>query len=167
MLLVFMMMIGLLEMLWKCLSSTMKYMSNSCKRMKNVFGGPLKMINVGFLCSTAWDMFSLYWFKEIMHVPIQFQIYLEYDRFNLMINSQIINTLINLTYMYIKFQLYFQYFIETLKKKISKAFNIFPFFIGNDLYFHRNFYLRNNITSFYMKRHFTAILTTVAFYTYL
>ena len=30
--------------------------------------------NVGFLCSTAWDMFSLYWFKEIMHVPIQFQI---------------------------------------------------------------------------------------------
>ena len=44
------------------------------KRMRKVFCDTLKMINVGFLCSTAWDMLSLYWCKEIMHVPIQFQI---------------------------------------------------------------------------------------------
>ena len=43
-------------------------------KMENAFCGPLKMINVGFLCSTAWDMLSLYWFNEIMHITIQFQI---------------------------------------------------------------------------------------------
>ena len=48
---VYMMMIGLLEMLQKYLSNTTKYMSNLWKRTKNVFCGPLKMIDVGFLCS--------------------------------------------------------------------------------------------------------------------
>ena len=42
------------------------------KKMENAFCGPLKMINVGFLCSTAWDMLSLYCFKETVHIPIQF-----------------------------------------------------------------------------------------------
>ena len=43
-------------------------------KMENAFRGPLKMINVGFLCSTAWDMLSLYSFNKIMHITIQFQI---------------------------------------------------------------------------------------------
>ena len=52
-----MIMIGLLDILSKYLSDT-----------KNVYHGSLNMINVGFLCSTAWDILSLNWFKEVVHL---------------------------------------------------------------------------------------------------
>ena len=74
MLLAFMMVIGLLEMLRKYLSNRMKYMSNSWKKKENTFCGPLKLVNVGFLHSTVWDISSLYWFKEIVHIHISFHI---------------------------------------------------------------------------------------------
>ena len=51
--------------------------------------------------------------------------------------------------------------MTVLIKKNSKA-TIFPSFIGNEMYFHINFYLCNNM-SLYMKKHFTPTLKTIAF----
>ena len=44
------------------------------KKKENTFCGPLKLVNVGFLHSTVWDISSLYWFKEIVHIYTSFHI---------------------------------------------------------------------------------------------